>query len=115
MVRRLQRAELRTSLIERYRAEKMKAVADRAKLREEGKQISVWRAAEHATLRAEFAPRRAAIQANPHLSESVKRQQYSLLAMERIQTCLLYTSPWCALQKSHGRQTQLQREVDAIL
>lgn len=88
MVRRLQRAELRTSLIERYRAEKMKAVADRAKLREEGKQISVWRAAEHATLRAEFAPRRAAIQANPHLSESVKRQQYSLLAMERIQTKL---------------------------
>lgn len=86
--RRLQRAEQRTALIERYRAEKAKATSDRATLREEGKKITTWRTAEHAVLRAEFAPRRAAIQANPHLSDSVKRQQYSLLAMERIQTKL---------------------------
>lgn len=85
LLRRLERAEARTSLIERYRSEKAMALADRARLRDEGKQITDWRAKQHAAVRAEFAPRRAEIKSNPHLNDSVKRQQYSLLAMERIQ------------------------------
>lgn len=85
LLRRLERAEARTALIERYRAEKVMALANRARLREEGKQITAWRATQHAAARAEFASRRAEIQANPHLNDAVKRQQYSLLAMERLQ------------------------------
>jgi hypothetical protein len=88
LIRKLERAQERTELIERYRVAKAAAAASRAALREEGKRITAWRDDQVKALRADFAPRRAAIQGNQHLTDLMKRQQYSLLAMERIQARL---------------------------
>ncbi|WP_205182560.1 TraI/MobA(P) family conjugative relaxase [Burkholderia sp. LMG 13014] len=84
-IRRLERAAARTALIERYRADKEAARKARNSTRDQQQQIRLRRHNQLEAHKAKFTVRRAGIQKDATLSATVKKQRYSLLAMERMQ------------------------------
>lgn len=84
-IRRLERAAARTALIERFRADKEAARKTRNTTRDQQHQIRLRRHNQLEAHKAKFAIRRAGIQKDTTLSATVKKQRYSLLAMERMQ------------------------------